>query len=243
MRNIEQYEKEYKADAFEYYQAKYRKKKILEILNRSVHKSILEIGCGLDPIFNYVDDYEHYMFFEPGKHFFANAMRMAASDSRIEGICDMFTADDRTLGRHFDVIICSSLLHELENPSTMVSDIEKLCDQDTLVHVNVPNANSFHRLLAKHMGLIMDIHEKSETMCRFQRHHVFDMESLKELLISCGLVPFEQGGYFIKPFTHKQMFQMLDENIITIKTLDGLYDLADEMAEYGSEIFVNCRKG
>lgn len=242
MRDIEKYEKEYEADDFEFYQAKYRKKKILETINKYPHKSILEIGCGLDPFFNYVDDYGSYTFFEPGKEFFSKAVQMAGDDKRITGYNDSFFADDRTIDSHFDMIICSSLLHELENPEIMVEDIVSICDEDTVVHINVPNANSFHRLLAKKMGLINDVHEKSETMIRFQRHHVYDIQSLKLMLKNCGLSPFEEGGYFIKPFTHKQMYKMLQENIIIEKTLDGLYDMADEMGEYGSEIFVNCRK-
>lgn len=61
----------------------------------------------------------------------------------------------KTLLEHdFDFIIISGLLHEVPDPKKLLQSIYKICKQDTLVHINVPNVYSFHRLLAYEMGCI-----------------------------------------------------------------------------------------
>ncbi len=240
MRNIEHYEKDYIADGFEFYQAKYRKKKVLEIVNANPHKSILEIGCGMDPLFNYIDDFDNYVFFEPGKYFYENAKKLTNDDKRISGYCDDFVADSRTIGIHFDMIICSSLLHELKNPSSMLKDIAFISDDSTIVHINVPNANSFHRILAKEMGLISDVHVFSKQNIKFQQNNVFDKDSLEKIAKDEGFEVIAGGGYFLKSFTHSQMHSIIKQGIINENVLDGLYNITPQIENFASEIYINC---
>jgi hypothetical protein len=51
----------------------------------------------------------------------------------------------------------------------------------------------------------------------------------------------EDGGYFMKPFSHEQMWKLYISNIISEETLDGLYDMSKSMPEICSEIFVNVK--
>ena len=51
MRDIKKYTERYKEPNFEDYQLVYRRRKILEILNKYQPLSILEIGCGMEPLF------------------------------------------------------------------------------------------------------------------------------------------------------------------------------------------------
>lgn len=44
-----------------------------------------------------------------------------------------------------------------------------------------------------------------------------------------------------KPFSHKQMYAMVEKRIIDEAVMDGLYELGNHMPEYGSEIYVNCK--
>lgn len=124
----------------------------------------------------------------------------------------------------------------------MVRDIIKISDENTVIHINVPNAESFHRLLALKMKLITDEHDSSEMNVRLQQNTVFDMKMLKKLVLDCGLDVIDEGGYFIKPFTHGQMFTMLKDKIIDETVLNGLYEITPLMEEYAAEIYVNCKK-
>ena len=47
----------------------------------------------------------------------------------------------------------------------------------------------------------------------------------------------------MKPFSHKQMYQMLEMGIIDQTVLEGLYLMGEELPEYGSELYLNCRIG
>lgn len=76
----------------------------------------------------------------------------------------------------------------------------------------------------------------------FQQNRVFDSNSLSAIIKQEGGVVLEQGGYFVKPYTHSQMYKMIEQNIIDLKVLDGLFELGKDMAEFASEIYVNVRR-
>lgn len=115
-------------------------------------------------------------------------------------------------------------------------------NENTVIHVNVPNANSLHRLLAKSMGIINSTKDFSENNIRLQTESIFDLESLSELVKKHKFQIIDEGSYFIKPFTHSQMQKIIDEGIISTDVLDGLYNLLDQYY-FGSEIFVEFKKG
>ena len=126
----------------------------------------------------------------------------------------------------------------------MLKSIEEIADSQTVIHINVPNGNSFHRLLALESGIIQSATEFSNNNINLQQHNVFTMDTL----ISCikdslnhDIEILDKGSYWIKPFTHKQMAMMMNENIINEKILDGFEKMIKYMPELGSEIFVNFR--
>ena len=242
MRDINNYQERYNVPNFEDYQITYRRKKILEIMQNVKHDSILEIGTGMCPIFNYFDDFNKYYFFEPGKEFFDNAIQIAGNDNRIKGINKPFEFDENIKNQGLDFVICASLLHELENPKMLVQDICNISNENTHVLINVPNANSFHRVLAMNMGLIKEVKEFSDRNIYFQQHSVFDMNDIVQLVSECGFDVEDKGYLFIKPFTHSQMFEMIKNHIIDERVLDGLYKMTDMYPELGSEIWILCRK-
>lgn len=240
MRNIEEYTKEYNISGFENYQVMYRRKKILEVLDRYSPKRILEIGCGMEPLFQYLKcRYELYCVVEPSKYFFENALKLSKGKNVI---CynDFFYPTKELINKQFDFIICSGLLHELEQPEKLLEGIVKISD-NAIVHINVPNAKSLHRLIAVEMGSISNEYEFSERNMLLQQHKVFDLNMLIESVTRVGLRVIESGSYFVKPFTHNQMYQLIKNNIISEETLEGFYNISKYIPDYGSEIFVNCQ--
>lgn len=241
MRDIGDYTINYNIPNFEDYQIVYRRKKVLEIIKKYFHKNILEIGCGMEPFFQYIEgDYDFYHIVEPSDIFYENAIKLSMGKN-VECIHGFFPPEQDLLDGQFDFILCSGLLHELEQPEKMLEGILKISNIDTTIHINVPNAKSIHRLVAKGMGLISDEHELSDRNLVYQQHNVFDLNSLAEIVESAGFEIIEQGSYFIKPFSHDQMYQTIDNEIISDDVLNGLYKVAGYLPEYGSEIFVNCR--
>lgn len=240
-RNIEEYTQKYIDDKFEFIQAEYRRKTILEIIKKIKPNSLLEIGCGMKPLFVDLEDIQTTVV-DPSVKFCENAKKYNA-EGKHTVINDFFDCNfsDKYKKFDFEMVICSGLLHEVEHPMLLLKAISKVCSDSSIVHVNVPNAKSLHRILAKEVGLISDIYEMSERNIQFQQHSVFDMESLVSIIEQAGFEIIGKGSYFVKPFTHGQMQRMLDEKIIDKKILDGLEQLIQYVPDYGSEIYVNCR--
>jgi hypothetical protein len=106
----------------------------------------------------------------------------------------------------------------------------------------VLNARSFHRLWAREAGLIKDEYEKSATDVRMQRNRTFDVESLGRLVRDSGFSIVESGSYFIKPFTHAQMQQLIELGLLTDALLQGLTRMEHHLPGFGAEIFVNAKR-
>ena len=60
---------------FEEYQIRYRRKKVIEIVEKYPHDRILEVGCGLRPLFFDFDDYREMTVVEPSDLFVNNALK------------------------------------------------------------------------------------------------------------------------------------------------------------------------
>ena len=154
---------------------------------------------------------------EPSRLFLAKAKQDSAfwPDVQTHLVCGFFENEASVLaGRHYDLILISSLLHEVTQPSVFLKQVRTLCAPHTIIHVNVPNALSLHRLLAVSAGMIPQPDILSQRNIMLQQHHVYTFEALKNMLISAGDIQvLEKGSYFIKPFTHEQMHQCVAQGI------------------------------
>ena len=245
MRDIKDYTEKYIEEPFESTMVEIRKRVVIEQCKKYKHDNILEIGCGMNPFFLDFKEYAHMVIVEPGDLFADNARKLCSTMDRqvrvITGFLEACVDEIKELGLNFDFIILSSVLHELDNPQKMLEAIRKLCKEDTIVHINVPNANSMHRLIANEAGLISDVHEKSAQMVKMQRRRTYDMAMLKNEMYRAGFEIVDSGSYFVKPFTHFQMQKCLDEGIIDDRVIVGLESLIKYMPEYGAGIYVNVK--
>lgn len=241
MRDIVDYERNYLSDDFEELQVVYRQRKMKELFCGNEKLKILEIGCGLNSFCNCIDHYKAYTIVEPGNAFLEETKRQL-KNKRVNFVNGLFEERVEVLSHEsYDLIILSGLLHEVEQPEQLLRGVVKLSDKNTTVHINVPNAKSFHRILAKSAGLIPDLYEPSARNILLQQNRIFDLDSLKRLCVESGFSIVDSGSYFIKPFTHKQMSQLLGSGIISEHVLDGFYNMIDYLPEYGSEIYVNLQ--
>jgi 2-polyprenyl-3-methyl-5-hydroxy-6-metoxy-1,4-benzoquinol methylase len=245
MRDIKDYIDKYVDEPFESTMVKIRKKTVIEQCNNYVHDSVLEIGCGMDPFFLEFKDFNRMVIAEPGDVFADNARKLAEDCNSeifvVNGFLEENVETIKGLGIDFDFVILSSVLHELDEPGSMLESIRSLCNDTTVVHINVPNANSLHRLIAIEAGMISDVHECSEQMQLMQRRRTYDKDSLREEVESAGFEVLDEGSYFVKPFTHAQMQKCIDNSIIDDKVLLGLEKIIKYMPEYGAGIYVNAR--
>ena len=241
---INKYEIMYQEDYdFEKEMVWYRGKFLIEVIKKEKPQKILEIGCGIDLLFERVkeEDYiQEWWVVEPSKNFCINA-QSRIQDKRFKILEGFFEDIYKNLKSEYDMIICSSLLHEIKDVTSFIENIKYVANSDTLIHINVPNAYSFHRQLAQEMGYISNVFEKSNRNILLHQYHVFDLESLARIAKGHKLDVIENGGYFIKPFTHKQMIDVM--NVLqNRKILDGLYKMGKKYPELASEIYIHCKK-
>lgn len=243
MRDLTSYVEAYKDHGFEAIQAAFRRRTVLAFLREHKARRILEVGTGLSPLFLDYTDFDLFTVVEPAEGFFQEVVKLAGDTPNLNLIqATLEEAADELKGVHFDAVVMSSLLHEVPHPAALLLAAHGLMGPDTVLHVNVPNANSFHRLLALEAGLIKSILELSPTQIKLQQHGVFTEASLKDLLEDADFDVLHTGTLFVKPFTHGQMIQLMESGILTEAMLEGLNNMVKHLPGLGSELYLSARK-
>jgi ubiquinone/menaquinone biosynthesis C-methylase UbiE len=242
-RDLKDYQYHYQNQPFEFHQVKQRRKKILEIIKDLKPKHILEVGCGYESIFIHLKNFESGTIIEPGEFFYESAIKSLKDKDKKIQFLNLTLEDSVTVldSFEFDFIIVSALLHEIMDISSFLQCIKSISTASTIIHFNVPNVKSFHRLLAYESGLIDSVFDKSTFNIQFQQNTNFDMDLLVKTLESHDFEVIDSGSYFIKPFTHTQMQLLVDNKIINEEILEGFYAMIKYFPEMGSEIYSNVR--
>ena len=238
MEPTQNYHADYDELPFENVLRKYRFRKIVDLLSKFKAKNILEIGCGSNPLFEHYKGFEKMTIVELDEYYCEDAVIKAKGNPSIKIINKPIEDSVEDLSPEFDVIIISGFQHEIDNPEELLVLLKKICNSNTRVIGYVPNANSFHRVLAFEAGLIPNIYNFSENDKKFGRRIVWDINSFPEMFISSGYIVELSETYFIKPFAHKQMKMIMDDGILTSEILDGLDNMIKYMPDMGSEIIV-----
>ncbi len=243
MKDFESYTRSYHSLAFERIQEGYRRKTILKIIKEVNPSSLLEVGCGAFPLFSELPNEITCCVVEPAKEFYLNARGHSTgrASTKVFQACleDLNPAADIGL---YDLVVVSCLLHEVKDPIRLLHAAKACCVPGGIIHINVPNGNSIHRLLAVAMGLTASQYEPSETQRTMQqRAFVYSQRSLAIQVEAVGLQVIQQGAIFVKPFTHSQMAELVRSGFMTSKLLDGLDELAKTVPEIASEIWINAK--
>ena len=236
----EKYITQYDEESFEKTLVGIRREEVLASWKRHGARRVLEVGCGLEPLFLFTNEFERLVIVEPSAAFVAHGRSLNPDDrvQLIEGYLEQTDLGDEK----FDFIVLSSLLHEVPDPRALLDSVHKLCSDQTVVHINVPNVWSFHRLLAKEMGLIDDIFERSSTEARFHRQTRFDRGSLEAIVKEAGFAILEFGTYLIKPFTHEQMQKLVGDPLFGPPIVEGLRRMVRYLPDMGCEMYVDVRR-
>jgi SAM-dependent methyltransferase len=220
-----------------------RRSQVLESLARHPHQNVLEVGCGMEPFFANVAAFDAWTIVEPSHAFVEHAREAAAPREGVRAIEGFLEDVAPTLAsERFDFIVVSSLLHEVPDPARLLASLRSLSTERTVLHLNVPNVRSMHRLLALEMGLIADLFEKSEMEKKFQRTSRYDQATLRAACEAAGFEVVREATYYVKPFTHRQMEKIIDTQIVDRKLLDALGRMTKYVPDLGAEMYVELRR-
>jgi len=244
-RDLHHYEDQYQDLPFEADQAYLRRQEVLRILKQELPARILEVGCGTSPIFTDHTEFEKMEIVEPGK-LFSETARSLAKESEAPGeilIQEALLEDASLEEKQFDFILLSSLLHEVPTPDMLIKKAASHLTPQGMLLINVPNEHSFHRQLAFRAGLIKSTAQTSSQQKALQQSRIFNRESLRELVNTCGLEVVSNETVIFKPFTHRQMQDLIEHKILTRDQVHVLCSMNNAIdPDYGSEIILIAKK-
>jgi hypothetical protein len=243
-RDIAAYATTYSADyGFEAEMVHYRRKLVLDRLALHKPKTVIEVGCGPDLTVEAWakagGTWESWIIVEPAPAFAQTARaRIAAAGLTGVVLKEAFFEEAGLNEAAPDLLLCAGLMHEVPSASALVSALTCTMGSNTILHVNVPNATSFHRRLAKAMGMVDDLATLSDRNRELDQRRVYDAIDLEATLQAGGLRVTEAGGILVKPFTHGQMEKA--KNFLTRSVLDGLDILGRAHPDWASEIWAEA---
>jgi SAM-dependent methyltransferase len=139
-----------------------------------------------------------------------------------------------------DLLIVSGVIHETGAPEALLrAGLQWLRPGGHLL-VSVPNALSFHRLLAVQMGLIEAPEALSERNRQLGQPRVYRPQDLRAMVAALGLREVALDGYLFKPFTHAQMALLLPS--LGERGAQGLIELGRHFPLQAAEIALLARK-
>ncbi len=225
-----------------------RQDRCLEFLAEHRPGTLLEVGCGPDLLIDRFDlaasSIETWAVVEPSFYADRIAERMATSDklALTRGyVEDQIEAIRAHAPGGYDAVLLSGLLHETEQPANMLSAAYAVLREGGHLFVSVPNARSFHRLLAVEMGLMESATELSDRNVQLGQPIVYSRETLAPLIAAAGFSDASFSGYMFKPFSNGQMAQVIEA--IGDDVVAGLNRLGKLFPDNAAEIAIVARKG
>lgn len=133
--------------------------------------------------------------------------------------------------KKFDSIMMQQILEHVVDPVHLLSlALSWLAPQGKLF-LGVPNARSFHRLVAVKMGLLRNVTDLNDRDIEVGHRRVYTWESLGADIQSAGLCLEKMDGVFFKPLSNAQIEKSWDQRMI-----EGFYLLGKDFPENAAEI-------
>lgn len=225
-----------------------RQRRCLEFLQDRRPNRVLEVGCGAMILADMARTAglqpAQWVVAEPEPDFVAAARQAMAGtpdfvvhQGYLEDLAPQMRADGQG---GFDAVLLSGLLHETTAPQALLEAAVGLAGAGGWVLVTVPNARSFHRLLAVEAGLIHDPATPSPRGQALGHAMVYDAEGLRGVMQAAGLVDVHLDGYLFKPLTNGQMEAALP--MAPQELVDGLIALGRRFPDQAAEICAIGRK-
>jgi SAM-dependent methyltransferase len=243
-RDLSAYLDSYKDLPFEAIQELYRRRYLIDFLDKGEYQIATEIGCGRASLFEFWSPKQLSQTIEPLAPLLDRVKGKTLPGVVWHGFnCRAEVAATNPLIAKADLTILSGILHEVENPQELLSSMRKITKPNGLMIVIVTNKLSLHRILGVHRGILQSLDSKTHTEIKMQqRHGAYSHEELSTELTRAKLELIEIRSIFPKLFAHEQMSRLLESKQISMEFLDVMQGLSSELNEFGSELFAIARR-
>lgn len=135
---------------------------------------------------------------------------------------------DPTLADGYQHVVATNLLNELPDPSAFLAHCRAQLAPGGLLHLTANNPHSLHRLVAREMGLLDDVHAVSARGAQYVSGPLFDADAIEALARAAGLVCVHREGVVVKPLSNAQLAALPDD------VIDGLDALTRVLPGHGA---------
>jgi 2-polyprenyl-3-methyl-5-hydroxy-6-metoxy-1,4-benzoquinol methylase len=149
--------------------------------------------------------------------------------------CSLF--QDFQTEEKFDTIILNHVLEHIADPVPLLKQIMTWLAPGGKFIVGVPNARSFHRMVAVKMGLLESIYSLNERDLQLGHERVYDMYLLKAHLTEAGFQISHETGVFMKFLANGQIEKWFSKEMV-----HAFNELGKEFPELCAEIMVIASK-
>jgi 2-polyprenyl-3-methyl-5-hydroxy-6-metoxy-1,4-benzoquinol methylase len=136
----------------------------------------------------------------------------------------------------FDTIVMGHVLEHVEDPTDIIRRASQWLTPAGRIMAAVPNCRSVHRQAAVLMGLLPN----EDALNEMDRHHghrrVFSPESFRAAFRDAGVAIEVFGGYWLKPFSNRQLEQCCDQAMV-----DAFMALGERYPDIAGELYVIAR--
>ena len=115
----------------------------------------------------------------------------------------------------FDAIGMGFVLEHVDDPALILRRFANFLKPGGSIFIAVPNAEALHRRFGHAAGVLPDMTKLSSGDLQFGHQRYFTLNSLTNLVESCGLSVVRVEGILLKPVTTQQLNDLnLDERIL-----------------------------
>jgi 2-polyprenyl-3-methyl-5-hydroxy-6-metoxy-1,4-benzoquinol methylase len=196
---------------------------------------VLEMGCSSGVMTQHLAAHAQSLWVLDGSRKYLDdvAAKIPRHDVRYElGLFEEWSPPEHVA---FDAIVMARALEHLADPRPTLERVARWLTVRGEVHVMVPNALSFHRLVGVAMGMIPEPHALNDRDRAYGHHRVYDPATLRAELEGAGFEVLEEGGSCLKFLSNAQM-QALDP-----KLWDAFYEVGKQFPAHRAEIYARCR--
>jgi len=229
--SVDAYKKEFQYDFDNEIILNYYPDRIISKINSG---SFLELGLGHGyTVRKFLQHVEKYTILEGSKavikNFKTNEPELCKKVRIIDTYFENFETDES-----YDFIIMGFILEHVDNPDLILHRYKKLLSKNGRIFIAVPNAESLHRQIGFHAGLIDNLKSLSCADRLLGHKRYYDLHDLKKMVLDHGLKIRSVEGIFLKPFMTSQLESLnLHEDIIM-----GMLQVGQQYPELSNAILM-----
>jgi 2-polyprenyl-3-methyl-5-hydroxy-6-metoxy-1,4-benzoquinol methylase len=196
---------------------------------------VLELGIGSAVITNKLcEEGFNVISVDGSTKVIENAKNKVGNTENISFIHSYF--ENFSCDRLFNDILMTNILEHVDDPVKVMTYAKKFLKPGGRIHVTVPNAESFHRLIGKHMGMLENETSLNGYDIVVGHQRVYTFFLLSSHIQSAGLKIIDRTGVMFKALSNSQINELID--VYGEKLTDSLFELGKKFYKNAAEVYV-----